>query len=261
MIKDKLISLTTDELAVVLVLCGYEVLANQILLNEEKLQSEEMIDYFASNIEDSLKLKGFWNDERDTLIEEKLEGIIRLLVLSKKKVRFITGNKVTFLHKLINEKFLLQIIENGVHTFEYLEEEYNIKDMVKRIVKNIETEKSLNSWQPLLFDSETFDEFHNRSSEELLKLSSNEVTGIELKCFIKDFIENNQEFDNVSCMIMDSKEDVMQIVDVLFYLSGAKNIWFVNYDQVEEEKILIISDTYIKFTEDVSDWLTSFFRI
>ena len=258
MIKHKQISLTTDELAVAFLLCGYEELANQILLNEEMLQSEEMFDYFVRNIEGSMKLKGFWDDGRDSLLVEDVEETIRLLALSQKKVRFVKGTKVTFLHKLINETYLLQVIENGVHNLTYADQDFKLKELIKRIVKIKETEISNFSWQPLFFDSKTFDEFHNQSSKELHKLSSNEAIGPELVCFIADFIDNNQEFDNVSCMVMDTNRDVMQVVDVLFYLSGRKNVWFINYDQVEEDKIFVIPEMYVNFTSYVSDWIMFF---
>mgnify|MGYP003440960644 CR=1 FL=1 len=256
---DRQILLTTDELAVAFLLCGYEALSNQILLNEEMLQSEEMFDYFVRSIEDSMNLKGYWNDGRDTLLVEGVEEIIRLLALSQKKIRFVTGTKVNFLHKLINEKYLLQVIENGVHTLAYVDADFKLEELVKRIVKIKETDIKHNSWQPLLFNSETFDEFHSQSPKELHKLSTNEAIGPELKCFIKDLIDNNQEFDNVSCMVMDTNSDVMQVVDVLFYLSGRNNVWYVDYEQVEEDKIFIVPETYKKFIDDINKWLAVFF--
>ncbi|MGN1402363.1 MAG: hypothetical protein ACI4XL_12775 [Bacillus sp. (in: firmicutes)] len=259
MLKNKQISLTTDEFAVALVLCGQEALANQILHDEGKLQSEETFNLFVSNVEDSLKFKEFWNGEKESLLIEELEEIIKLLVLSHKKIRFITGNKVTFLHELINGRYLLQIIEHSLHTFSYVEKDYKFLDLVKQTIRIKEPNIKTNDWHPLFFDSETFDEFYNRSLDELHILSSNEAIVPELKYFIEDFIDNNQEFDNVSCMIMDTKKDIMQIVDVLFYLSGRKNIWFVDYEKVKENKIYIVPEAYEVFIGNVNDWFTAFF--
>ena len=63
--------------------------------------------------------------------------------------------------------------------------------------------------------------------KDLKELASGNIAE-EMKYFIQDFILNNKEFDNVSCMIMDSKKDVLHVGDVVFYLLGEKNIWFIN---------------------------------
>ena len=259
MIETRQVSLTTDELAIAFVLCGYDELANQILSNEQLIDSEDKVYSFSKNIEDSLKLKGHWNDNRDSLLTEELENMIKLLALTQLKVRFVTGSKVTFIHKIKNEEYMMQYINNGIHTINYFEGKNNISCIIGKIIKADFIDNSCEDWNPLFLDSDTFDKIHSFSLNDLKKLASGNIAE-EMKYFIQDFILNNKEFDNVSCMIMDSKKDVLHVGDVVFYLLGEKNIWFINYEEINEDKIYILPQSYEKFTERINNWIHTFFE-
>lgn len=259
MLKEKQVSLSTEELTVAFILCGYEDVGNQIIFKDELLKSKEKMNSFSKNIEDSLKLKGFWDGNRDSFLSEELENLIKVLALTKLKIRFVIGKKVVFIHKIKNDQFLFQFIQNGIHTISYIEGEDKIRNLISEILKLKLIDIPWKEWAPLMLDSETFDEIHSQSERSLKELAQNNIP-MEMKLFIHDFISNNQEFDNVSCMVMDSEENQLHVVKVVFFIIGEKNIWTIDYENVNEDKIYILPKSNIQFSNEVTELVEVFLK-
>ncbi len=116
--KTEGVSLTTNELASVLALCGYETMASEILNSMNLLEDTSKFDRFIENTELSLKSKGFWDESRSTMLVSGLEDLMHVLVQSKKKIRCIKEDRVLFIHFLKgDQRTLIQEIKNNTHFF------------------------------------------------------------------------------------------------------------------------------------------------
>jgi len=78
--KSEGVSLTTNELASVLALCGYETMASQILNSINLKESTDVFERFIKDTELSLKGKGFWDESRSTMLVSGLEDLMHILV-------------------------------------------------------------------------------------------------------------------------------------------------------------------------------------
>lgn len=251
------IILSSEELAVLMVLSGYEELANQILESRISLNDENRFNYFIKSVEDSLRIKGYLDETRESMLKEEIEDFIQLLVHSQRKVRIISGSKVSFLHQLVNKGFLFQEIKSDLHMFKLIP---TFKANVLEKIFERRGDKTQNAeGTAIRLNNKTFDQLLNMSIEELNILYLHDSTGIELKKFIKDLISNKHTFDNISFMTMDLNRDIMNILEVQFYISGKEERWVIDYSKIEFDEIYIISKTDREFYLEIEAGINDFF--
>ncbi|WP_026692730.1 hypothetical protein [Peribacillus kribbensis] len=259
--KIKGISLTTNELASVLALCGYESMANDVINGLNVLSDEKDFDRFLKETEASLRMKGFWNDQRENLIEEGLESLITLLVHSKKKVRIIRGQKVTFIHYLDSNNMLLQLISDGRHHLELIKSPelwIAVVDYCQGgLMSSCNSEAS--KLEVLKLDEDIYNTLHQLTDETVSTLLSHDLP-FSLRVFLEDFKANSFEFDNVSLMDMRFEDDYLSINQVFFFLNTGSYIWLLDYDKVDDNEIYVLPMNAADFNNLIFSVVTDYFR-
>ncbi|MBM7691608.1 hypothetical protein JOC77_001015 [Peribacillus deserti] len=252
------ISLTTNELASVLALCGYESMANDVINNLNVLESEEGFTSFLQETEASLRMKGFWNDQRETMIEEGLESLITLLVHSKKKIRIIRGQKVTFIHHLDQNNLLLQMIADGQHRLEIIKNQE-----LKQVLENFcgggrISAHEFHELEALKLDETIYNQLHQLTDESADMLLSENLP-FSLRIFLEDFKANGFEFDNASLMEMKFEQDYLAMNQVFFFLNTDSYIWLLDYDKVEENELYVLPMSIQDFNSLIFSIVTDYF--
>lgn len=255
------VSLTTSELASALVLCGYESMANQMLELLDLSQDEQEFDRFIKQTEVSLKMKGYFDENRSSVLVKELEDLIHLLVHSKKKIRCVRGNTVSFMHKVNEKNILIQKVENNIHSFTHIGMgqgyEIYLEEFIGLGKKSVDPVNDLTS---LLLTSELFDYLHHIDNATLEDWLNNEKLDVELLLFLKDFKLNNQEFDNISYMEMDFVKDYSKIDDVQFFLISEHFIWYLDYDKIEDDEIFVVPSDLQSYRSSLSASFSGFFE-
>lgn len=254
------VALTTTELASALVLCGYDAMANQIITSMNLMKSEDKFENFVKETEINLKVKGYWDESRKTSLKKELEDLLHLLVYSKQKVRCIKGAKVLFIH-LVNEKnVLIQKILNNVHTFTFQSNEEGYQTAIIDFLQvNQRESKQPSNFPSLLLSAELFDQFHQMDQDTMSALMSDPQIEEELRTFIRDFQQNDQEFDNISFMKMDFTNDYMDMLEIDFLLVSKQFIWHVDYEHIDKDEIYIVPINHQKYCEKVSKAIEQYF--
>ncbi|MGG0889408.1 hypothetical protein [Cytobacillus horneckiae] len=253
------ISLSTHELAFCLALCGYESMGSQIF-NSMQLSVENEADRFIQETEISLRRKGFWDEDRSTMLVSGLEDLLHLLVHSKKKIRSIKSNQVLFIHMLDQKNVLFQEILGQSHFFSIQAIEEGLTNLLeKHLGLDKESTKPENGFQTLLFSEQMYDELHQLDPSVLEKMVNDPALDVELRQFFADFKENNQEFDNMSFMEMDYIKDYIEIKQVNFLLPSKHFIWNLNYEKIEQEEVYIIPENINEYCKGLNEAIMHYF--
>lgn len=257
--KSELFSLSTNELAAVVALCGYETMASQILNSMGLEEKSIAFDRFIEDTDVSLTNKGLKDDTRDTMIVDGLEELIHSLVQAKRKVRCIRKDKVLFIHFINEDKLLLQEIRNNTHVF-YLQSKTNGFQSV--LVKHFELNEGLDIKEipTLQLSEEIYDQLHQMDSDTLNSMIKDEKLAKPLRKFLADFKFNLQEFDNLSLIEMDYVEDYFEIRQVIFLLPGKDLVWHLDYERINHKEVFVVPYDSGAYSKKLSEEISLFFE-
>ncbi|WHY78036.1 hypothetical protein QNH20_02380 [Neobacillus sp. WH10] len=255
------ISLTTNELASALALCGYESMASQVLNNLEIQDRTEEFDRFIEDTELSLLSKGFLDVSRNSTLAAGLEDLLHVLVQSKRKVRCIKKDRVLFIHYTKGDsRTLLQEIRNNTHFFSIysmdkgfepiLLNHYEIEGKPEQPVSNLPT---------LQLSEAIYNQLHQMEPNVLDTMINDERIEGQLKLFLSDFRDNKQEFDNLSLIEMDYVKDYMEMKQVIFLLPSVNFVWHLDYDRIQEREVFVIPSSVKEYSKRLSDAIALFF--
>lgn len=256
------ISLTTNELASVLALCGYESMASPILNSLDIAGGTEEFDRFIEDTELSLKSKGLLDESRNSTLAAGLEDLLHVLVQSKRKVRCIKKNRVLFIHFTKGDtRTLLQEIRNNTHFFSIYSMEkgfepillnhYELEGKAEQLVNNLST---------LQLSEDIYNQLHQMEPNVLDTMINDERIEGPLKQFLSDFRDNKQEFDNLSLMEMDYVKDYMEMKQVIFMMPGVNFVWHLDYDRIQEKEIFVVPSSIKEYSKRLSDAIALFFE-
>ncbi|WP_338778777.1 hypothetical protein [Metabacillus sp. FJAT-52054] len=258
LLMEKSISLTTDELAAVLALCGFEDMATDVFNSKEVLMNQDLLGDYAQNIEASLKIKGFWDPERDSSVPEGLENLITLIAHSKKKVRFVSGQEVLFLHQASKSDVVAQYISDGIHHFRLSSIESDIESEMKEFL-HINASSADPKLEQLLLTEEIFNQLHTINEEAHEQILQSKVPD-SLKRFLEDFKRNHYEFNNLSFLDSNFAQKELNVTSVMFYLIENGYVWWLDYNKVEEDKIYVLPISVKEFMSVIMDALNQYFK-
>ncbi|CAH0345443.1 hypothetical protein [Bacillus sp. CECT 9360] len=253
------INLSTHELATSLALCGHESMASQVLNSMEIIEDGEEVKRFILQTEISLKSKGYWDDNRSTMLVAGVEDLMHLLVHSKKKVRCIREDRVLLIHLIDQKNVLVQDIGNQMHSFSLKKLEDGVTNLLlKHFRLDSSDYESTKDIQTLLLSNDMFDELHQLDHSVLERMINDENLEAELRHFFYDFKKNLQQFDNLSFMEMDYIKDFMDIKHVIFMLPSEQFIWHLDYEKIQEEEVYIVptetNDYCSRLNQDILDY-------
>ncbi|MBM7604839.1 hypothetical protein JOC75_002843 [Metabacillus crassostreae] len=258
---NKQIILSTGELVATLSLCGYDHLARQILNNFNLVNNEDEIMRFSDQTEMSLKQKGYWDENRGTRIASGLENLLTLLVQSNKKIRCVRKSNILFIHLLNKDYSLLQEISSDVHSFSFLK---NTEGYTTSLSNHFQLGNpkgdAVSGLQPFEVTSDVFDELHNTETKLNDFYKNNSEMNETFHTFLKDFYENNQEFDNLSFITSNYVKDTMEFDQVAFFLPSKNHVWHIEYEQIVDQKILIIPVSERSYLNRIEGTIKEFFK-
>ncbi|EWG08835.1 hypothetical protein [Cytobacillus firmus] len=254
------VSLTTNELAAVLVLCGYENMASQVLNSLDITEGSGDLYRFIEETENSLKAKGFLDENRGTVLTEGLESLLHILVQSKRKIRCIKKDRVLFIHFIKgDERVLIQEIRHNTHFFSiYLVNEGFEQLLLKHYGLEIVISELTDNLSTLQLSESIYDQLHNMEGGVLDRIINDEKVKGQLKQFLIDFRNNGQELDNLSLIEMDYVKDYFEMKQVIFFLPSQKFLWHLDYDKIQEKEVYVTPVAIKKYFKKLSGVITSF---
>ena len=256
------ISLTTNELASVLALCGYESMASQILNSLDLNRETGEFDRFIEDTELSLKSKGLLDESRSSTLAAGLEDLLHVLVQSKRKARCIIKDRVLFIHFTKGEtRTLLQEIRNNTHFFSIFSMENGFDPLLLNHYElEGKREQPVNNLPTLQLSEAIYDSLHQMEPDVLDTMINDERVEGLLKQFLSDFKDNEQEFANISLMEMDYVKDYMEMKQVIFLLPSENFVWHLDYDRIQEKEVFVIPSSVEEYSKRLSDAIVLFFE-
>ena len=242
LIQTDSLQLSTNELAAALALCGYKSMASEFIINVKNSNNdEETVNRFIEYTESTLKGKGYLDESSPTLLVKEVEDLLHLLMTSIRKVRFIKGEYVLFIHFLDEGNVLFQEIKNQVHYFTKQQINQGFESVLRKFYGLTTTNITrFKESKAMLLSEGLYNELHNLDPLLLNQMISDEGLDIDLRGFLKDFKNNNQQFDNLSFMEMDYIRDNMSLRQVIFMLPNKRYIWHLDYTEIMNEEVYII---------------------
>lgn len=259
--KSEGVSLTTNELASVLALCGYETMASQILNSINLKESTDVFERFIKDTELSLKGKGFWDESRSTMLVSGLEDLMHILVQSKRKIRCIKEDRVLFIHLLKgDQRTLIQEIRNHTHLFSIHSMENGFQSiLLGHFELDRKSEKTIEEIPTLQLSETIYDQLHQIEPLVIDSMIKDEKLAGPLRLFLSDFKSNQQEFDNVSLMEMDYVKDYAEIKEVIFLLPSENFVWHLDYHKIHEKEIYVVPTSIDEYSKKLNEAISLFF--
>src|SRR5699024_9157597 len=203
----------------------------------------------------TLKEKGYWDENRNSKLAKGLESLLSLLVHAKKKVRCVNmeNYSVLLIHSINHTNVLLHSISNVNYAFYF--HVYN-NDLYYILINQnnlTDSEVSIEEDIPLQLSDQLVDEYHKSEPIVLETLSNDKAQPKPLRDFARHFLDNGQEFDNISLMISNYVKDKNEFEEIQFLLPGNSYIWHMNYEALEKNSTIIMEPipvrTYFKEIE------------
>lgn len=94
----------------------------------------------------------------------------------------------------------------------------------------------------------------------MLQMINDEDIDTQIRKFMKDFLGNDQGFDNFSLLEMDYVKDQSAFEQIVFLLPSDQFVWHMDYDQVEQHKIYLIPMSASDYTQKVENTIQKFFK-
>jgi hypothetical protein len=246
----------------VLALCGFDQAASQILNDHNLIENEEQFERFVEQSEQMLKLRGYWDDNRETNIASGLESMMRLLVQSSNKVRFVNEYHILITHLINNKYSLIQQIADQSHSFTFYPHSEGYQPIIEnQLGLKDENASLLDELQTIEISEEVFNEFHTLDEAVLHSMISDEKLNISLRTFLKDFKRNEQKLDNISFLNSNYVKDETTVDQVVFLLPSDGFVWHLDYEQVNQDKIFIVPVPNSLYVSKLQETLDSHFKL
>ncbi|SDB87034.1 hypothetical protein [Shouchella lonarensis] len=235
MIEEKQVfSLSTEELSVSMMLCGYEQAAADALKNTREWESDEQLQDIVGEAELSLRRRGYQNEQGELV--HGLESLVHLLMRSEKKVRCLHDKKVMILHDMGSRKALVQKCEDGMHHFDHIDLTSNKQG--EKIVQGFyqfPSEEPI-EMEPFMMSSEMFQDFSVAKTEKQIDdLLSEGEHPPAMQSFMKDFVASGCFLDNMSLIKSDIITDENQMPEIHLFLPSKSFIWYIDYTEVDTQ--------------------------
>lgn len=230
--EKKAFSLSTEELSVVMMLCGYEQAAADALKNTRDWESDEQLQEVVGEAESLLRRRGYQNEIGE--IDQGLESLIHLLMRAEKKVRCVHGKTVMLLHNMGSRKVLVQKCEDGMHSFYDMDMTKN-----KQGEKTIQDFYQLPSEQPIemepfIMSSEMFQSFSvAKTAKQINELLSEGEHPPAMQAFMEAFVKSGCFLNNFSLIKSDYITDENEIPEIHLFLPSKSCIWYIDYKEVD----------------------------
>ncbi|AZB44616.1 hypothetical protein CEF21_21285 [Bacillus sp. FJAT-42376] len=229
------ISCTTEELAVLVSVCGYHEFAKGIAVGSYGDRTEEDWNLVFQITIPHLILKQIWDERKDEEgefpLNDNMQSFIKSYVESKRMIRCSDApNMSAFLfHKVTDNGWLAHTIyKDIIHEFSYVETEE-----IPKIIKNyysfeISSEFSNHEFCLSDEDFDTLSKYEN-ANQVIAKYETDTLQRESFEKFIHDLKENNWSLFNISNFALSDKEEDTYLENIVFFLPSTNGVWVAEY--------------------------------
>ncbi|ERN54911.1 hypothetical protein [Alkalihalophilus marmarensis] len=228
---------TTEELVVLVDLCGYHSVAKGIGESSLGEKSEDAWEAVFEGAVHQLMLKGVWDVQKasnnEVPLNEELQLFIKHFVQSPKIIRTInvTANESLLFHQLPNEKWLMHhVTADIIHEFFFIEE-HEISKHVLHFNQYMDMKGE--NHQAFTLTDHQFDLLSKEENvpklKSLLNMPDDQMTAFDE--LISSINSNNWTLHNTSLIKVDLENEQNTITEVLFHIPSTSGVWMLEYDE------------------------------
>ncbi|MBP3040680.1 hypothetical protein J9303_14405 [Bacillaceae bacterium Marseille-Q3522] len=246
MSKIKKCTISTESLVAAIALMGYIHVAQKVA-DENKLSKKKTNDLINNPI----------HFEKD--LSENIEAVISRIAASDRSVRLEKGTEYLIIHAYDKSEALLEYVHDNRHTFsnhsyslgfqKTVSHFYSVDDEITEDPTKINIE----------FSEEMYNHIHAISPEELENEINDEQREPQIRRLLMDFKSNDQKMDQIFFEKYIGIRHNKQIETAQLFVTGEKNIWNLNYEQINEDKIIFTSVSFAQFFQVINLMITDFF--
>ncbi|WP_368504945.1 hypothetical protein AB3N04_04665 [Alkalihalophilus sp. As8PL] len=234
---NRVLKCTTEELMLLVNLCGYPDVAKGIGESSLGEKSEDAWEAVYEGAVHQLMLKEVWDvqkaAENEVPLNEELQTFIHHYVQSQSIIRSanVTTNETLLFHEMPNDKWLMHhVIADLIHEFFFVEESEIEKHIIPFSRYNQVEGEALSSF------TLTDHQFDLLSKEEnilevrgLAKLTKEEEMAFD--SFVHSIKVNEWSLHNSSLLRVDAETGESSIEEILFHVPSEYGIWMLSYDE------------------------------
>jgi len=236
---------TTEELALLITLCGYPAVAKSIAEASLGEKSEQEWMAVMDSAARQLMAKQYWDFEKEARDEiplsDELQRFIVQYVQSDYMLRCSNApmqNVLLFHYIEKDAPWVVHIIDRDIiHEFSYISQEE-----LSSIIRDYYDYRgnSLEVGRQFQLSDEAFDLLQDKAQLERVKeisaLSSGQLATFQH--FIQDLEEKDWILNNISLFSI-PEQDEPRLLNIVFFLPSSAGVWIIEYTDHEETPVLI----------------------
>ncbi|WP_099361346.1 hypothetical protein [Fredinandcohnia onubensis] len=246
---------TTEELALLVTVCGYPAVAKGIAEASYGEKSPEEWDAIMESTIHQLVIKSLWDPnktgEDEHPLSEEMQIFIKQYVESKWMIRCsnMMGRNVLMIHHFEEDIWLAHVIaEDIMHEFALLS-----NDEIPTVIKDFYSFEGtkIEGTQEFFLTDNLFDWLSDQSKTEKVrkkaKFTPTEEQSINL--FTEDLEEHEWSLYNISHFEIPNIEGDFLLANIVFFLPSTKGMWIVEYIEDAKNPVHIKLNTYEEWHE------------
>jgi hypothetical protein len=243
---DYIITCTSEELALMVTLCGYSDVAKSIAEASIGEKSPAQWDAIMEVTVHQLILKGLWDSEKDQRNEiplrEEVQQFIQRYVESNRMIRcsYRSQSTVLMLHHIEEETWISHVIDRDIiHEFAFIE-----RDEIPNLIKDYYSFSLVPQEEETLkfqLTDEAFDLLSKKENVGKVRRMSDLSTEEEqsFQRFLEDLERDHWSLYNISLFQIPSIQADPILEDIVFFLPSPAGVWVAEYTDNELTPVTI----------------------
>lgn len=246
---------TTEELALLVSVCGYPAVAKGIAEASYGEKSPEEWDAIMESTIHQLVIKSLWDPDKtgedEHPLSEEMQIFIKQYVESKWMIRCsnISGRSVLMIHHFEEDIWLAHVIaEDIMHEFALLS-----NDEIPTVIKDFYSFEGSKTEETHVFflTDEAFDWLSDQTNITKVRKKANFTPAEEQSFhhFTQDLEERDWSLYNISHFEIPNIEGDFLLANIVFFLPSKSGMWIVEYEEDTEKPVHIKLNTYEEWHE------------
>ncbi|MBS2970766.1 hypothetical protein J9317_18645 [Metabacillus sp. KIGAM252] len=227
------ITCTTEELAVLVSVCGYPEFAFGMDAAASKNRTEDEWNLIFEITIPHLLLKNIWDEEKEANDEqplsENMQNFIKSYVESRRMIRCSNAPHMSayMFHKVTENGWLAHsIYKDIIHDFSYVESE-EIPKMIKDYYSFEFTDEYTHNEFKL--SDEDFDSLSKQENANRILAKVHQAEHESFKKFLADLHKSSWSLFNISNFALSDKEEDTYLENIVFFLPSTNGVWIAEY--------------------------------
>ncbi|MEH7235835.1 hypothetical protein [Bacillus sp. JJ1562] len=248
---------TTEELALLVSVCGYPAVAKGIAEASYGEKSPEEWDAIMDSTIHQLVIKSLWDPDKtgedEHPLSDEMQIFIKKYVESKWMIRCsnLSGRSVLMIHHFEEDIWLAHVIaEDIMHEFALLSNE-EIPTAIKDFYEFDNAGIQLAETHEFYLTDEAFDWLSDQSKttkvRKKAKFTATEEQSFNL--FIEDLEEHEWSLYNISHFEIPNIEGDFLLANIVFFLPSKRGMWIVEYVEDGKKPVHIKLNSYEEWNE------------